>query len=1014
MSRAAHKLLSASGSKDAYEIEQSLMFDRGSNSQLYRTPSSAGNLKTFTISFWLKRTDLGYNNSNLEIIYSGANGSSGTSDYGIIYFDSSDRLGFYHGSTTIALTSRYFSDISAWYHIYIKYDSTQGTASNRSAIYVNGVQETSFNQQNQPSQNTDSAFTNAVTLTLGSVATSSSYPFGGYLADFYLIDGTVKPVTDFGETDSDTGQWIPKKNAGGSYGTTGFYLPFKKNDRYSPYFNANASSGILTADHADFAVGSGNFTMECWFYVDAYAGNYRRVFGKSSSTGANAHTEYQVDIDSNNKPVSYVYDAADNGTSYLTLQSASAITDSKWHHVALVRNGTAFNLYVDGTSVANATSSITVNDSTYKFGIGRVGEYTGQIFKGWISNFRYVKGTAVYTSNFTPPTSPLTAITNTKLLCCQDAIITTENSGTSKTLEVTAAQVSTHQMSPFTYDWYQDQSGQDNHYQAYNLTVHDSLLDSPTNNHCTVNRRDSSQNLTTSQGNTKFHSSDTNRVCIKGTFGVTSGKWYYEYTDAASSSGSVGVVNAAATSLVSDGMVGNSSYGWAVNNDGAKENGNSETASYMASFTTGDVIGVALNMDDGEITFYKNGSSAGVAFNNLSGKGAIFPAVCTGSHSGNFDTLNFGQMDFTHTPPSGYKAWNTSNLPDPAVTNPEEHFQTTLYAGDSNNSTVITNSGSSDLQPDLIWIKNRTHGTTTGVGANMLFDAVRGFKSTTGSDSPYLTTNVTDAEATNSNGLQAVSSDGFTPGSMTRTNESGDNLVAWQWKAGGGAGSSNGDGAQTTTVSANTTAGFSIVTGTGTGSSTTYGHGLGVEPKVIIIKSRSSADDWYFFTSAIDGIPYNTWQYSKMNTTDAFASTTEIANNTTTFSTSYGNGTTFVAYCFAEIPGFSQFGIYEGTGSSNGPHRNLNFSPAWLMFRAVASGNYWLVIDSKRDPWNDLAPQRLYWNSHEAESTYNETKVDMLSNGFKIRGTYGDTNANGGLIFYMAFAASPFKTSNAR
>ena len=322
MSRAAHKLLSASGSKDAYEIEQSLMFDRGSNSQLYRTPSSAGNLKTFTISFWLKRTDLGYNNSNLEIIYSGANGSSGTSDYGIIYFDSSDRLGFYHGSTTIALTSRYFSDISAWYHIYIKYDSTQGTASNRSAIYVNGVQETSFNQQNQPSQNTDSAFTNAVTLTLGSVATSSSYPFGGYLADFYLIDGTVKPVTDFGETDSDTGQWIPKEYTGGSYGTNGFYLKFV--------------SGAIGTDSSGQ---SNNYTATNLANSDIYLDTPNNNFAVHNSEGSSSATSFTV---------GNLWGKA-TGNSFSKIISTIAPTSGKWYCEYYVK-GTQHNGSVIGTS----------------------------------------------------------------------------------------------------------------------------------------------------------------------------------------------------------------------------------------------------------------------------------------------------------------------------------------------------------------------------------------------------------------------------------------------------------------------------------------------------------------------------------------------------------------------------------------------------------------------------------------------------------------------------------------
>jgi len=996
MSRTAHKLMASSGSK-GYEIESSLMFDRGSNSQLYRTPGSAGNLNTFTISFWLKRTDLGYNNSNLEIIYSGANGNSGSSDYGIIYFDSTDRLGFYHNSSTIALTNRYFSDISAWYHIYIKYDSTQGTASNRWAIYVNGVQETSMNENNNPSQNTDSAFTNNVTLTLGSLATSTSYPFGGYLADFHLIDGTIKPVTDFGETNSDTGQWIPKEYTGGSYGTTGFYLPFKKNDRYSPYFNAHASSGILTADHADFAVGSGDFTIECWFYVDAYAGNYRRVFGKSSSTGANAHTEYQVDIDSNNKPVAYVYN--DGGSSYLTLQSASAITDSKWHHVALVRNGSAFNLYVDGTSVANATSSMTVNDSTYKFGIGRVGEYGSQIFKGWISNLRFVKGTAVYTSNFTPSTSPLTAITNTKLLCCQDAIITTENSGTSKTLEVTAAQVKTEQMSPFQFDWYDDHSGQNNHYQAYNLTVNDVMLDSPTSNYCTVNRRDSSQNLTTSQGNTKFHASDTNRVCIRGTFGVTSGKWYYEYTDGASSSGSVGVVNASATSLVSDGMVGNSSFGWAVNNDGAKENGNSETASYMASFTTGDVIGVALNMDDGEITFYKNGSSAGVAFNNLSGKGAIFPAVCTGSHSGNFDTLNFGQMDFAHTPPTGYKAWNTSNLPDPAIKNPGEHFNTVLYTG-SDDDAVSQNVTGVGHQPDLVWIKRRNLETH-----HVLTDAVRGA-------TKVLNSNQTVAEVDDTYGVTAFGSDGFTvreqasAGGQTNTGT----LVSWNWKA-NGSGGANNSGDINATVSANTTAGFSIVSWTGDGSNgNTVAHGLGKEPQAIFYKNRDATSHWYMVTKEIDG----SQDYLALSSTTFAAASESYGNPTTsTISNWTWGANAIIAYCFAEIEGFSKIGSYSGTGSSNGPFIPTGFKPAWTMIKRTDAANSWIISDSKITPSN-LIDDYLAADLAQAESSTSAVGIDFLSNGFKIRNSANAMNNSSGTYFYMAFAEAPFKYATAR
>ena len=163
MSRTAHKLLAGSGATEAYEIEKSIQLEDSVSSYLTRTPGSAGNLKTWTLSFWTKRAELGA----LQIMYSGSNGSSGTTDYGIIYFDSSDRLGFYYGNITIALTNRLFRDVSSWYHIYIKLDTTQGTASDRWDIKINGVSETSFSESTTPSQNTDIAWNNNIPHYIG-------------------------------------------------------------------------------------------------------------------------------------------------------------------------------------------------------------------------------------------------------------------------------------------------------------------------------------------------------------------------------------------------------------------------------------------------------------------------------------------------------------------------------------------------------------------------------------------------------------------------------------------------------------------------------------------------------------------------------------------------------------------------------------------------------------------------------------------------------------------------------
>jgi hypothetical protein len=310
------------------------------------------------------------------------------------------------------------------------------------------------------------------------------------------------------------------------------------------------------------------------------------------------------------------------------------------------------------------------------------------------------------------------------------------------------------------------------------------------------------------------------------------------------------------------------------------------------------------------------------------------------------------------------------------------------------------------MQVDMTWHKTRSVAVDPRI-----HDRVRTLNGN--SNTGHLFPNLQLAEDNAAVNFDAWTSTGFTvKGNSNRADGGARTYVSWNWKA-DGTGGANSDGAQATVVSANQTSGFSIVTGTGTGSATTYGHGLGVEPKVIIIKSRSGADDWYFFTSAIDGIPYNTWQYSKLNTTNAFASDSATADNTTTFSTSYGNGTTFVAYCFAEVEGFSQFGIYEGNGSSNGPHKNLNFKPAWIMIKKTSAGSSWFMYDNKRNPHN-VTNSVLWADLTNTETTSNTYRIDMLSNGFKLREDDSNYNANGVIYFYMAFAEAPFKYANAR
>jgi hypothetical protein len=207
--------------KESYEISNSLRFNAGDSAKLTRT-QTAGDRKTFTFSGWVKRSRLG---DRQAIISSSIDGSNES----FLWFDTSDELfASESNEATFGLrTNRKFRDPSAWYHIVYVVDTTQGTAGDRVRIYVNGVEETSFANETQPSQNDDTRFNdNTKAVTLGFHV--SDYPeyFGGYAAEYHFVDGSAKTPTDFGEFD-DNGVWIPKRYTG-TYGTNGYHLEFKQ------------------------------------------------------------------------------------------------------------------------------------------------------------------------------------------------------------------------------------------------------------------------------------------------------------------------------------------------------------------------------------------------------------------------------------------------------------------------------------------------------------------------------------------------------------------------------------------------------------------------------------------------------------------------------------------------------------------------------------------------------------------------------------------------------------------
>ncbi len=341
------------------------------------------------------------------------------------------------------------------------------------------------------------------------------------------------------------------------------------------------------------------------------------------------------------------------------------------------------------------------------------------------------------------------------------------------------------------------------------------------------------------------------------------------------------------------------------------------------------------------------------------------------------------------------------------IDDPSAYFTITLYTGDGNDNRAITNSANAgNFQPDWLWYKERS-----STSSHRVFDSSRGA-------SKRIEPDVTNAEDTDTSNQKSFDSNGFTVGTSGSTNADGDTYVAWQWKANGGTTSSNTDGSITSTVQANTTAGFSIVTYTGNGSdNSTIGHGLGKAPSMIILKGRSSVEDWMVYhkdlTAGSEIILNSTAAQADDTNNATWGDNHPSSVGSSTFAVGYAgdsnaDGTTYVAYCFAEIKGYSKIGSYTGNGSTDGTFVYTGFKPAWVMYKNISSAADWLIYDTKRIH-SGTQLDYLEPNTSDAEGFI---AIDVLSNGFKLREASGDKfNTSGDKYIYMAFAEHPFVSS---
>ena len=334
------------------------------------------------------------------------------------------------------------------------------------------------------------------------------------------------------------------------------------------------------------------------------------------------------------------------------------------------------------------------------------------------------------------------------------------------------------------------------------------------------------------------------------------------------------------------------------------------------------------------------------------------------------------------------------------------YFQVQLYTGNGGTQS-ITLDGSEDMQPDWVWIKNRSASA-----GGKIYDSVRGVQK-------VLSSNENDEETDNSTGLTAFGTDGFSVGSYSDINGSGNGIVAWNWK-GGGSASANSDGSTASSVSANTTAGFSIVGYTGAGA-TTYGHGLGATPNVIIIKKRTSDsgnNNWFVYHDKVITAGGSNKSFLTLNENGILAANGSATTFTSVSSTTFGVGTddiisesshTFIAYCFAEKKGYSKFGKYVGNNDNDGTFIYTGFKPAFLIIKRTDSADDWKMVSRKVEVSNPMN-QSVKANNSAAEAAESDHAMDLLSNGFKFRENNAAFNAAGTYV-YMAWAQEPFVTS---
>jgi len=758
--------------------------------------------------------------------------------------------------------------------------------------------------------------------------------------------------------------------AGASGGADAYEIDYacRFNNDDSAYLTRTPSAGNLTT-----------WTVSVWLKL-AGLNLYQTLFCGASNSSNQGGLQF--------RPGDFLYMwHEDGGSEAQRIQTASLYRDpSAWMHVVAqwdTTDGTAADrhtLWINGVRLTDFTSSTNPGSSKASDWNAGIAQYIGRdgsssYMDSYLADFVFIDGQALAPTSFGET-----------------------NADTGQWVPIDPSGL-TFGTNGFYLDFANasdlgnDVSGNNNDWTSSGLATNDQMTDTPTNNHCVINPLDVS-GMTLSDGNLDVDQGSSSWDGRTGTIAVDitdSDGFYFEYLVDAVSGGfrqAIGICNnnLSVADMNADPLQ-NSVDIWAYGQNGKK--GNNSELSYGDSWVATDVIGVLLKA--GALTFYVDGVSQGDAFTGLTGY--FRPYVCLYA-SGSDGTLRFQEASWTESKPAGVKAINTANLAAPTIEDPSAYFQTTLYTGNATGSRAITQDGNSQFGPDMVWIKNRDQNDSW-----MALDTTRGATKELNIDSLAV-------ESTDSNGLTAFSgSDGFTLGTGANGyNDNSEDFAACQWEKG-------------------VTPGFDIVAYSGNGSSPrNISHGLGVVPDIVILKARTD-DVGVFYTYHSTNTSAPETEFLRLDETNETADDATIWNDTAPTSSVFTvgssgdvneSGDTYIVWLFTAVEGFSAFGSYIGNGSTDGPMINLGFKPAMIMFKASSHAYYWAMKDNQRSPTNPSAVSHIWGTGPETEGSGAAHYNDLLSNGFKLRGTGTSFNTSGVTYLYMAWAESPFKTATAR